>query len=351
MSITSQKWGFMPDGTPVELFTLVNGRGMEASIATYGGIITRLTAPDRAGIMADVVLGYDSLDEYLNDCCFFGCAVGRVANRISGARFTLNGVEHVLDRNHGKHQLHGGSEGFNTRVWQADGAETPDGPRLTLTYLSRDGEQGYPGNLDVTISYTLIDNGLRVDYRATTDMPTVVNLTNHSYFNLSGHPEKDCLDHVLTIPASRFMVTDEDQIPTGELADVAGGPLDFTGSPTIGSRIDAKCEPLVIGQGYDHYFVLDDDSESLRLAARAYELTTGRILEVHTTKPGVQFYSGNHMPASIFGKSGIVYGFRSGFCLETQAYTDAPNRQDFLSIVLQPDEKYNHTSEYYFLTK
>lgn len=348
MGITSRKWGVMPDGTPVELFTLMNGCGMEASIATYGGVITRLTAPDRAGSMADVVLGYDSLDEYLNDCCFFGCVVGRVANRIADARFTLDGVEYTLDKNHGKHQLHGGSKGFNCKVWGAEVAETVDGPCLILSYLSRDGEQGYPGNLDVTVVYTLLDDGLRMEYRATSDAATVVNLTNHSYFNLSAHPEKDCLEHVLTIPASRFMETDKDQIPTGKLANVAGGPLDFTGPAVIRSRINVESEPLSIGQGYDHYFVLDDESESLRLAGRVYEPATGRVLEVHTTKPGVQFYSGNHMPESIPGKSGVIYGFRSGFCLETQDFTDAPNRAEFPSIVLRPGDEYRHTTVYQF---
>jgi len=348
MSIKREQWGVMPDGTQVELFTLVNGRGMEASIATYGGIITRLTAPDRDGNFDDVVLGYDSLEEYLDDCCFFGCIVGRVANRIAGARFSLNGKVYELDRNHGEHQLHGGSKGLNTRVWQAGASETPTGPCLTLTYLSRDGEQGYPGNLEVMVSYTMTDDGLLMGYRAVTDKPTVVNMTNHSYFNLSGCPDTECLGHVLTIPASRYLAIDKEQIPTGELASVAETPLDFNSPAAIGSRIGDDSEPLSIGQGYDHYYILDDESASLRLAGRALEPDAGRVLEVHTTMPGVQFYSGNHMPESVPGKAGVEYGFRSGLCLEAQGYSDAPNRPEFPSVVLQSDEKYHHIILYQF---
>lgn len=347
MGIRQEQWGVMPGGTPVELFTLSNGRGMEASIVTYGGVITRLTAPDRAGTMADVVLGYDTLEQYLDDCCYFGCIVGRVANRIGRAQFTLDGVTYDLNRNHGDHQLHGGSDGFNSHVWKPEILESSEEPSIRLTYRSVDGEQGYPGTLDVATIYTLTADGLRMEYRATTDKTTVVNMTNHSYFNLTGQPDKDCLGHILTIPADRYMPTDGDQIPTGEMADVVGTPMDFTQPTAIGSRIDEEFEPLSIGQGYDHFYALDD-SASLKLAGRVFEPESGRTLEVHTTKPGVQFYSGNHMPESVKGKAGMTYCYRSGLCLETQGYSDAPNQPNFPSIVLEPGQVYNQITVYQF---
>jgi len=348
MGIQSEKWGVMPDGTQVELFTLLNGRGMEAFIATYGGVVTRLTAPDRDGAMADVVLGYDTLGEYLDDRCFLGCIVGRVANRIAGARFVLDGTKYELDRNFGKHHLHGGTRGFHTRVWTAEPQETSEGPALVMRYVSEDGEEGYPGTLDVSVIYTLTDAGLHMKYRAVTDKPTVVNLTNHTYFNLSGVSQSDILDHVLTIPASHYLAMDTDQIPTGKVEGVVGTPLDFTGPSTIGSRIGVECEALAVGHGYDHFFISDNASDSSGLVARVSELKSGRVLEVCTTQPGVQFYSGNSMPARMRGKQGAIYGQYSGFCLEAQGYTGAPNRQEFPGVTLRPGEVYEHITEYRF---
>jgi aldose 1-epimerase len=348
MGIRKQQWGIMSDGTPVELFTMVNGRGMEASIATYGGIVTRLTVPDRNGIMADVVLGYDTLEEYCNDCCYLGCIVGRVANRISGARFILDGTEYGLDENLEKHHIHGGVRGFHARVWTSEERETADGPALVLRYVSADGEQGYPGTLDVSVVYTLIEDGLRMDYRAVTDKPTMVNLTNHAYFNLSGASRSDILDHVLTISGSRYLAMDTDQIPTGQVENVFGTPLDFTSPLPIGNRIDEECDVLAVGQGYDHFFVAENTTDSFRPVARVSELQSGRTLEVCTTQPGVQFYSGNSMPFGLRGKQGAIYGRHSGFCLETQGYTDAPNRSEFPSVVLRPGEVYEHVTEYRF---
>lgn len=334
MSIQHESWGITHRGTQVDLYTLTHESGMETSIATYGGIITRLIVPDEKTGPTDVVLGYDTLAEYLDDDCYFGCIVGRVANRISRARFTLDGVEYALDRNHGNHQLHGGTAGFNTLVWQAEPLQSADGPQLVLTHVSEDGDQGFPGRLETTVTYTLTKNGLRMEFQAQTDAPTPVSLTNHTYFNLSGHSALDCLDHVLTIPASRYLVTDHEQIPTGEIASVIGTPLDFTTPASIGSRIDTDFAPLIIGQGYDNFFVLDDESSTVRLAATASEPKSGRVLEVFTDQPGVQCYSGNHMPKSLQGKNTTTYGWRHGVCFEPQGYPDAPNRPEFPSVIL-----------------
>ena len=351
MGIAQKQWGVARDGTPVDLFTLTVASGMEASIATYGGVVVRLTAPDREGVMADVTLGYQSLDGYFDDGCFFGCLVGRVANRIANASFFLDGREHRLDQNHGSHHLHGGSRGFHSRVWQVDSVTDGVEPGLTLTHVSRDGEQGYPGNLKATVVYTLTEDGLRLDFSATTDRLTVVNMTNHSYFNLSGQPGSDCLGHVLTIPAHRYIETDRELIPTGRLAEVDGTPLDFTGGVSMGSRIDADFPALAIGQGYDHFFVLDDEGEGVKLAASVHEPVSGRGMEVWTTNPGVQFYSGNHIPEGLAGMDGAFYGKRFGFCLEAQGFVDAPNRAGFPSVVLEPGAVYRQSIMYKFFVK
>lgn len=348
MKFERKPWGTMPTGQAIELFTLTNARGMQASITNFGGIVVELTAPDRNGAMADVVLGYDSLAGYLKDCCYFGAMIGRVANRISAARFELDGATYAVDRNKETFQLHGGSYGFDKRVWSADAFMTRGGPCVAMRYVSRDGEQGFPGTLDVTVAYTLTKDGLRLDYFAETDAPTVVNLTNHSYFNLSGNPENDILDHVLSIRSSRYLPTDTAQLPTGEILDLAGTPLDFSKPAFIGHRIDEPFEALEIGAGYDHCYIVDGTPGELRTAARVTHTDSGRTLEVRTTQPCLQFYSGNYMPEEIDGKQGKVYGFRSGFCLETQGYIDAPNRPEFPSVVLRPGEKYEQTTEYRF---
>lgn len=349
MTVRREAWG-EARGRPVHLYTLA-GNGLEVSVATYGGVVVRLTAPDRGGNAANVTLGYDSLDEYINDSCYFGCIVGRVANRIGNGRFTLAGTEHVLDRNHGDHQLHGGAKGFHTRVWDAEAGETPDGPRLRLTRTSPDGEQGYPGTVEARVDFTLSGNGLRLDFSATTDKPTPVNMTNHSYFNLSGRPGSSCLDHRLAIPAGRILETDGALIPTGALAEVAGTPFDFRSGESVGARIMEAGAPLSAGRGYDHYFVLDHGSTRLKTAASVFDPESGRAMEVRTTHPGVQFYSGNHIPEGLPGRSGARYNPRCGFCLEAHGYADAPNHPGFPSVTLPPGETLHHTILYTFAVK
>ena len=348
MQLSGRPFGTTRDGVPVELYTLSNGAGMEADIATYGGTLVRLTAPDRDGNMADVVLGYDTLDGYLDDRCYFGRLVGRVANRIGEARLILDGEEFALDRNHGRHHLHGGARGFHSRVWTAEAS--PDTDALTLTYESRDREQGYPGNLTASAVYSMTEDGLRLDFSASTDRATPVNLTGHAYFNLTGRPGADCLGHVLTIPASRCLETDGELIPTGGLAEVAGTPLDFTAGVAIGARIRQDFLPLAVGRGYDHCYVLDGPA-GLKQAASVVEPESGRGLEVWTTQPCVQFYSGNHIPEGLPGKAGAVYGERSGLCLEPQGFVDAPGHAAFPEVILRPGGTYRQTILYRFFVK
>jgi aldose 1-epimerase len=322
----------------------------KADIATYGGALVRLTAPDRDGNLADVVLGYDGLGGYLDDQCYFGRLVGRVANRIGGARLDLDGRGYELDRNSGRHHLHGGAGGFHSRVWQAEAIETRGGPALVLRYQSPDGEQGYPGNLAVSAVYTLTGDGLRLDFSAATDQATAVNLTAHPYFNLSGRAGTDCLGHILTIPARRCLETDGELIPTGCLTEVAGTPLDFMAGVAIGTRIRQDFVPLANGHGYDHCYVLDSRA-GLRPAASVFEPVSGRGLEVLTTQPCLQFYSGNGIPEGLPGKDGAVYGERSGLCLEPQGYVDAPGHAAFPQVTLRPGEAYRQTILYRFFVK
>ena len=347
MTIRREAWG-EACGRPVDLYTLTGAGGMEASVATYGGVIVRLAVPDRDGHATDVVLGYDSLDGYLKDQCYFGCVVGRVANRIGNARFTLDGVDYALDRNHGEHHLHGGSGGFNTRVWEAEAGETPDGPSLRLERTSPDGEQGYPGSVEVRVEYTLLDNGLRIDFSAAVDRATPVSMTSHGYFNLSGNLGSSCLDHRLVIPAEHVLETDRDLIPTGALVEVEGTPFDFRIESAIGERIGNEHPALAAGQGYDHYFVLKDGSNGLKQAALVREPVSGRAMEVWTTAPGVQFYSGNHIPGNLPGKDGVRYAPRCGFCLETHGVVDAPNRPEFPSVTLKAGAAGKQTLLYTF---
>jgi aldose 1-epimerase len=350
MQLSSRPFGTTGDGVPVELYTLANATGMEADIATYGGALVRLTAPDRDGTLADVVLGFDTLDGYLDDRCYFGRLVGRVANRIGGARLVLDGKEYGLNRNLGRHHLHGGAGGFHSRVWRADPIETEAGPALVLTFESRDGEQGYPGDLAVSAVYTLTDDGLRLDFSAATDKATAVNLTAHPYFNLTGRPGTDCLGHVLTIPARRCLETDAELLPTGNLMEVAGTPLDFMAGAAVGARIGQDFPPLANGHGYDHCYVLDDRA-ALKTAASVVDPASGRGMEVRTTQPCVQFYSGNHIPEGLPGKAGAVYGERSGLCLEPQGFVDAPGHPPFPQVTLRPGEAYRQTILYRFFVK
>lgn len=349
MNITQQPFGQTGAGAPVDLYTLTNDQGVAIKITNYGGIIVSLITPDRNGQPGEVTLGFDHLAGYLGAQPYFGCIVGRFANRIAQAKFTLNGVEYTLAQNNGPNSLHGGLKGFDKVVWSAQGFENDEGVGVTLTYQSQDGEEGYPGNLSVTVVYTLTNaNELKIDYRATTDRPTVVNLTNHAYFNLAGRG--DILNHKMMLTADKFTPIDDTLIPTGELRPVAGTPLDFRQSTAIGARIEQADEQLRLAGGYDHNFVLDNLAGDLVLAARVHEPATGRVLEVYTTEPGIQFYSGNFLDGSISGKGGQVYQRRAGFCLETQHYPDSPNQPDFPSTVLEPGEQYRQTTVFRFLT-
>lgn len=340
-----QDFGKTPDGTPVELYTLANSSGVEATIMTYGGTVVSLHTPASSGQSGDVVLGFDNVDAYFGENPFFGALVGRYGNRIAKGRFTLSGVEYKLAQNNGENNLHGGPRGFDKVVWRVKDA----GPQsLELGYLSEDGDQGFPGNLDVTVRYTLTDdNELGIDYGATTDRDTIVNLTSHSYFNLAC--EGDNLGHLLTLNADRFTPVDAGLIPTGELRSVAGTPFDFRQPAAIGARIDEDDEQMRRGGGYDHNFVLNRSGEGLSPVAKVVEPKTGRILEVFTTEPGVQFYSGNFI-GNLQGKSGRLYGRRSGFCLETQHYPDSPNQPSFPTAVLKPGQRYHTTTVHKFST-
>ena len=352
MQIDKQPFGKTAEGTPVDLYTLMNVHGLEAKITNYGGIVVSLMVPDRNGKLGDVVLGYGNLDGYLKKNPYFGSIIGRYGNRIGKGKFILNGVEYILAQNNGENHLHGGIKGFDKVVWNAREVQSEAGTGLELTYLSKDGEEGYPGNLSVTVTYTLTNNdALKIDYVATTDKDTVVNLTHHSYFNLAGAGVRDILGHELMLDADRFTPVAAGLIPTGELRGVKGTPMDFTQPTAIGARIDQEDEQLRLGKGYDHNWVLNSGGGSLALAARVAEPATGRVMEVYTTEPGVQFYTGNFLDGSITGKEGRVYQRRYGFCLETQHFPDSPNQPAFPSTVLKPGEKYMQTTIYMFLAK
>ena len=349
-STTKKSFGKTPDGQPADLFVLTNKNGAEVSITNYGGAVVSLKVPDRGGKLADVVLGYDGIDGYVNDKSYFGALVGRYGNRIGHAQFVLDGRTYTLAKNNGENSLHGGVKGFNKAVWTAKTLSKKDGQSLELSYLSKDGEEGFPGNLKVTVTYTWTDaNALKIEYSATTDKKTVVNLTNHSYFNLAGQGNGDILGHLLTIEADKFTPVDSGLIPTGELRDVAGTPFDFRKSTAIGARISQDDEQLKLGGGYDHNFVLRRSAGfNESLAARVVEPTSGRVLEVWTTEPGVQFYTGNFLDGKSAGKGGATYPKRSAFCLETQHFPDSPNQPKFPSVALNPGERYHTTTTYKF---
>jgi len=345
--VTKQPFGKTPEGAPVDLYTLTNSKGVRVSITNYGGIIVSLFTPDRNGQAGDIVLGFERLEDYLKGHPYFGAIVGRYGNRIAKGRFTLDGVTYKLAQNNGENHLHGGLKGFDKKLWQAGDWTDAEGQHLLLSYTSPDGEEGYPGTLNVRVTYTLNEqNQFRIDYAATTDKATVVNLTNHSYFNLAG--EGDILGHLLRLNADRFTPVDAGLIPTGELRPVKGTPFDFTAPTAIGARIEQNDEQLRFGRGYDHNFVLRGGGGALAEAAEIYEPKTGRVLKVLTSEPGVQFYTGNFLDGTLTGKGGRVYVRRSGLCLETQHFPDSPNQPAFPSTVLRPGETYRSTTVWEF---
>lgn len=340
------EYGKTPDGQAVLLFTLRNRNGIEAGILNYGGILVSLKTPDAKGEFADIVLGFDALPGYLAKHPYFGALVGRYANRIAKGKFKLNGQEYTLAQNNGVNALHGGLKGFDKYIWHAEPAEDGE-QRLRLRLTSPDGDEGYPGSLNVAVTYTLTDNDeLRIDYSATTDRATVVNLTNHTYFNLAG--EGLILDHLVQLAAEKYTPVDKDLIPTGELAPVEGTPFDFRKPQRIGARINDPHSQIQAGGGYDHNFVLDGEPGTLRRIAMVQEPTKGRILEVSTTQPGVQFYTGNFLDGTLKGKGGATYHKRSGFCLETQHFPDSPNQPAFPTTTLRPGEEFTSTTVYKF---
>ncbi len=347
-SCTKMDFGKMPDGTPVELYVLSNGR-VTAKVITYGGIVTELHVPDKKGKTEDVVLGFDSLKGYLSGNPYFGAIVGRFANRIAGGKFTLDGKDYKLAVNNGPNSLHGGIKAFDKVVWKAEDASGADGPAVKLTHLSPDGDEGYPGNLSVSVTYTVTnDDALKIDYKATTDKATPLNLTNHSYFNLAGPASGTVLDHELKLATDKYTVADDTLIPTGEIKSARGTPLDFTTSTPIGKHMNGlKADPI----GYDHNYVLPGDGKSPKLAATVYEPSSGRVMEVFTTEPGVQFYTGNFLDGTLTGKGGVPYRKHQGFCLETQHYPDSVHHPEFPSTILRPGSTYTQTTIYKFSTR
>lgn len=345
MTLDIRNFGSMPDGSPVKLYILRNANGMTVKVTEYGLIITELHVPDKNGNLGNVVLGFDNLERYLKGHPFFGAIAGRVANRIGGARFVIDGQEYTLAKNNGPNHLHGGLQGFDKKLWRSRPLPpTQDEVAVEFEYMSPDGEEGYPGNLRVVVKYTLTSkNELRIDYTATTDKPTPVNLTNHSYFNLAG--QGDVLGHELMIAADFYTPTDEWLIPTGEIRSVLGTALDFTKPVKIGARIN---ETGLKSGGYDHNFVLRSGGQSLALAAVAFEPNSKRVLEVFTTEPGVQLYTANHLDGSIVGTGGVRYPRHAGFCLETQHFPDSINKPHFASVVLRPGQTYHSTTVFKF---
>lgn len=348
-TVTRESFGKTATGEAVALYTLRNIHGVEAKITNYGGIVVSLKVPDRNGKFDDIVLGFNDFESYLKSHPYFGAIIGRYGNRIAKGRFTLNGVEYKLAVNNGENHLHGGIKGFDKVLWKGQHHRTKAGVSVDLTYLSEDGEEGYPGNLQVRVIYTLTNNNeLKIEYSATTDKDTVINLTNHSYFNLAGEGRGDILNHRVMINADRFVPTDAGSIPNGELQRVAGTPFDFLRPMEIGARINNDYEQLKLGNGYDHTFVINGRPGRLRFAARASESTSGRVLEVWTTEPGMQFYTGNFLDGTLTGKAGNLYPRRSGFCFETQHYPDSPNQPSFPTTTLRKGGRYRSTTVYKF---
>jgi aldose 1-epimerase len=352
-NMREQAFGKTPDAQQVNLFVLKNKQGMEVTISTYGATLQSLKVPDKRGNVDDIVLGYPTLEGYVTDKSYFGATVGRYGNRIANGKFQLDGVTYTLPKNNGENTLHGGIKGFNKKVWSAKDVSTHGAEAVELTYLSKDGEEGFPGNLSAKVTYSLPAdrNEIQIDYQATTDKDTVVNLTNHSYFNLSGQGNGDILQHQITIHAARFVPVDASLIPTGELKDVKGTPFDFNQSTAIGARIEQDNEQLKIAKGYDHTWVLDKTGTPNEpfLAAEAYDPQSGRVLDVLTSEPGVQFYTGNSLDGSVTGKDGKVYKQFYGFCLETQHFPDSPNHPSFPTTELKPGQLF-HTKTIFRLS-
>lgn len=350
--IAKSEFGTMPDGTVVDAYTLTNSAGMSVRILTYGGTIQQINVPDRDGAIANVTLGFDNLDSYRTDSPYFGCLIGRYANRIRAGRFSVDGQDYRSPVNNGVNSLHGGLEGFDKRVWGAEMIDSGGDAGLELRYVSPDGEEGYPGTLSAEVTYLLTgDNAIEVRYHATTDQPTVCAMTNHSYFNLAGEGSGDVLGHSVHINADRYTPVDETQIPTGEFAPVVGTPMDFSTPHLIGERIRSGFAQMFAGRGYDHNYVLNrqpGDTTSMELAVRIVEPASGRVLEVTTTEPGLQFYSGGFLDAAFAGTSGRIYRQGDGFAAETQHFPDSPNQPSWPSVILRPGEVYESRTSYRF---
>lgn len=351
MPVTKSLFGTAPEGE-AHLFTLTNDNGITVAITNYGGIITRITTPDRQGNEEDVALGFDNLDDYLEDELFLGATVGRYANRISGASFSLEGKTYKLFANAGEHHLHGGVKGFHKQLWDAEPFETDSASGVKMRYTSPDGEEGYPGTLDVTVTFSLtVDNELVIEYEAATDKTTVVNLTNHTYFNLHDGGETEATSHLIKIHADQMVEANESLCPTGTILSVDGKPFDFREGKLIEEEVESSHPQIMMGNGFDHSFVVNGEPGTLRPAAEAYDPQTGRMLEVFTEEPVVHFYSGNFLDGTITGRDGVVYGNRNAFCFETQHFADSPNQPDFPSTVLRPGEKYQTKTVYKFTTE
>lgn len=352
LKIEKQSFGEMKDGQKVDLYTLVNSNDMRVSITSYGGIITKIIVPDKDGKMGDVVLGFNDLAGYLANELYFGAIVGRYGNRIAKGKFTLNNFEYSLATNNGPNHLHGGVKGFDKVLWTAKKINQGDQPGLELNYLSLDGEEGYPGNVTIEVVYTITkDNELKIEYTGTTDKITILNPTHHSYFNLTGDPTKTILDHELMIDADKTTEVASGLITTGKLTEVVNTPMDFRKSTKIGARINTADAQLKLGLGYDHNWVLNNYDKQVKKVVELYDPQSGRLMELLTDQPGMQFYSGNFLDGSIKGKNGINYQCRSGLCLEAQKFPDSPNKPEFPSAILKPGETYRQTTIYKFSTK
>lgn len=353
ISIIKSEFGKLPDSTVIDRYVLKNDNGLELVVITYGGIITSLKVPNKDGSLENIVLGFDNLVDYLRpNNPYFGALIGRYGNRIAKGKFTLNGIEYNLAINNGVNHLHGGIKGFDRVVWNVEPMESQNGPSLKLKYLSKDGEEGYPGNLNVTVVYALTNNNtLEVIYKATTDKQTVINLTQHAYFNLSGDFSKTILDHEITINSDSYLSVDDTLIPTGELANVSNTPFDFRTAKTIGRDIENENDQLKKGKGYDHCWVLKEQGKGLGLAASAYHPESKRLMEIFTDEPGIQFYTGNFLNGTLPIPNGGTYAQRTGFCMETQHFPDSPNQKDFPSVVLNPGDTYKTKTTFKFSIK
>jgi len=352
LTIEKSEYGKTKEDARIDLYTLKNRNGMELKVINYGGRITSLKVPDKEGKLENVVLGFDNIEDYENENPFFGALIGRYGNRIANGKFSLNNEEYKLATNNGENHLHGGVDGFDKVVWTAETIEAPDKSKLKLTYLSEDGEEGYPGNLEVTVVYTLTkDNELEVLYEANTDKATVLNLTQHAYFNLSGDFSKDILDHKVVIDANTFLPVDNTLIPTGEIREVEGTPFDFTSSKKIGRDISEDNEQLKRGEGYDHCWILNGEKGNMRFVASAYDQDSGRFMEIFSEEPAIQFYTGNFLDGTLPMVNGGVYEHRTGLCLETQHYPNSPNQPEFPSTVLNPGDTYKTKTTFKFSTK